>query len=232
VPLVDGDATRYLQARGKELLARVGAGRQAQAENLVRELLDAYGEARRGYHDLRHLTEVLDHVDALAAEAQQPDAVRLAAWFHDSVHTASTSPGADEEASARMAQARLGALGVDTRLVGDVARLVRLTATHDPTDGDLDGAVLCDADLAVLARDDEGYAQYVAGIRQEYGHVPDAAFRAGRAGVLQALAGRALLFRTESGRTRWEAAARRNLAAELAELAELTPRRQPADGRS
>ncbi len=102
----------------------------------------------------------------------------------------------------------------------EVARLVRLTASHDPAAGDTDGAVLCDADLAVLARDEAGYAQYVAGVRREYGHVPDAAFRAGRAAVLRSLVAQPRLFRTPSGFARWESAARRNVADELAQIAD------------
>src|SRR5207247_5708292 len=137
---------------------------------VLRTLLTAYGDARRGYHDVRHLTEVLDHVDSLADAATSADVVRLAAWFHDAVYDA--TPG-DEERSAELAEALLPPLGVTGGLVAEVARLARLTASHEPEPGDADGAVLCDADLAVLARDSDGYADYVAGVRAEYSHVPD-----------------------------------------------------------
>jgi predicted metal-dependent HD superfamily phosphohydrolase len=181
-------------------------------------VLDAYADPRRGYHDLRHLAEVLDHVDALAGPTHDVGAVRLAAWFHDAVYEAGRVRGADEEASAVLAEQLLPGLGVATATVAEVARLVRLTASHHPAEGDTDGAVLCDADLAVLARDPAGYSSYVAGVRREYAHVPDEDFRAGRAGVLQALLDQPRLFRTGTGRDRWEEAARSNLAAELARL--------------
>jgi predicted metal-dependent HD superfamily phosphohydrolase len=206
-----------LAPRGRALLLRVGADPQ-QVDSLVEDLLIAYAQPARGYHDLRHLTEVLDHVDELADEAERPDAVRLAAWFHDAVYTSSGEPGADEELSARMAQERLTALGVDAETVATVTRLVRLTATHRLAPDDRDGAVLSDADLAVLARDGTGYQEYVDGVRREYGHVPDADFRRGRAAILRDLATAPHLFRTAAGRDRWEGAARRNLAAELVEL--------------
>lgn len=207
-----------LRPRGAELLARVGAVPRGAADWLVDDLLAAYGDRARGYHDRRHLAEVLDHVDELAAEAVDLDAVRLAAWFHDAVYAAGGTPGADEEASAALAQKRLDALGVAPATVAEVVRLVLVTATHQPADGDRDGAVLCDADLAVLARDPAGYADYVAGVRHEYAHVPDALFRAGRAAVLRDLAAAPTLFRTELGGQRWEEAARHNLATELADL--------------
>jgi predicted metal-dependent HD superfamily phosphohydrolase len=184
------------------------------------ELFDAYGSPARSYHDLRHLTEVLDLMDVLGMEAAEPDLVRFAAWFHDAVYAtaADAAPGSSEEASARMAEERLLRLGLPAAESAEVARLVRLTATHDPTDDDVDGAVLCDADLAVLARDEAGYRAYAEEIREEYAHVPDDAFRAGRAAVLQALLDQPRLFRTETGHALWEAAARANVSAELAAL--------------
>jgi predicted metal-dependent HD superfamily phosphohydrolase len=99
-----------------------------------------------------------------------------------------------------------------------VAHLVRLTATHEVAADDRDGAVLCDADLAVLAADELRYASYVEGVRREYAHVGDAAFAAGRAQVLATLLDRPALFRTEHGRAEWEGRARANAGAELSRL--------------
>ena len=70
-------------------------------------LLGAYAAEQRAYHDLHHLTEVLEHVDELAAEATQPDLVRLAAWFHDAVYETGEGAVADnEERSAELATGR------------------------------------------------------------------------------------------------------------------------------
>lgn len=184
-------------------------------------LLEAYADPRRGYHDLRHLEEVLDHLDVLLAEpgADPPrvdgDVVRLAAWFHDAVYDGAPD---DEERSARLAEESLASAGLGAGVVAEVARLVRLTATHDPADGDVAGAVLSDADLAVLAAGPERYAEYVSGVRREYAHVPDDAFRHGRAEVLRGLLAAPALFRTGTGRRLWEQRARANVEAELAAL--------------
>ena len=56
------------------------------------------------------------------APAARPDTVRLAAWFHDAVYTASGPPGADEEASATLAEARLTGAGVDATTVAEMPR--------------------------------------------------------------------------------------------------------------
>ncbi|MCZ9344475.1 hypothetical protein NGM37_42690, partial [Streptomyces sp. TRM76130] len=167
-------------------------------------------------HTVAHLTAVLDHVDTLQEYADDPDVVRLAAWFHDAVYLPERSE--NEERSARLAERALPEAGVGPEETAEVARLVRLTVTHDPADDDRNGQVLCDADLAVLAAPPPAYAAYTAAVRQEYHFVPDDAFRAGRAAVLRQLLGLPTLFRTPYGRRAWEATARYNLAEELETL--------------
>ena len=183
----------------------------------IRErLVTAYDDPARGYHDLRHLREVLEHLDDLVpADHPERDAVLLAAWFHDAVYDA---VGDNEERSARLADAVLTQAGVPIPLVDEVTRLVRLTAGHDPAADDLPGQLLCDADLAILASGTERYDAYLSGVRREYAHLPDTDFNSGRAAVLKDLARRERLFHTAYGRERWEPAARANLAREQAQL--------------
>jgi predicted metal-dependent HD superfamily phosphohydrolase len=184
--------------------------------DIEERLIEAYS-AGRGYHDLRHLTEVLRRLDELGA-AGDPELV-LAAWFHDAVYDDS---GDNEGRSAELAEAELAGTGVD---VAEVARLVRLTEHHDPDPGDRRGETLCDADLAILAADPDRYAEYAAGVRREYAAFADADFRAGRLAVLEDLAAREAIFRTPYAREHWEPKARANLAREIAEL---TGRADPA----
>jgi predicted metal-dependent HD superfamily phosphohydrolase len=140
--------------------------------------------------------------------------VRLAAWYHDVAYDPQRSD--NEEVSA--ARARIGLLGlVDDATVAEVARLVLLTAGHDAQPDDANGAVLCDADLAVLASPPAAYAGYASAVREEYGHLSDAAFTAGRIAVVEHLLGLPALFRTPAAQ-QWTAAARANLAAELSLL--------------
>ncbi|MGW7046602.1 HD domain-containing protein [Streptomyces avermitilis] len=181
-------------------------------ENLLRR----WSEPQRRYHTVEHLAAVLDRVDLLAEYADDPDVVRLAAWFHDAVYFPDRSE--NEERSARLAERALPEAGVSGARTAEVARLVRLTVTHDPADGDRDGRVLCDADLAILAAPPKAYAAYAAAVREEYAFVPDDAFRAGRAAVLRQLLDLPRLFRTPYGEREWEERARENLRDELARL--------------
>ncbi|MDQ0787702.1 hypothetical protein [Streptomyces sp. B3I8] len=177
------------------------------------DLLRRWSEPQRRYHTAAHLTAVLDHVDALAAYADDLAVVRLAAWFHDAVYLPDRSE--NEERSARLAVRALAEAGVPQARTDEVARLVRLTVTHAPAPDDRDGAVLCDADLAILAAPPEAYAAYTAQVREEYAFVPEDAFRTGRADILRQLLALPRLFSTPHGSQAWEDPARRNLRAEL-----------------
>ncbi|MET8950761.1 hypothetical protein [Streptomyces sp. NPDC004533] len=179
------------------------------AENL----LARWQEPQRRYHTLAHLTAVLDHIDVLREHADDPDVVRLAAWFHDAVYLPDRSE--NEERSARLAERALPEAGVTEERTAEVARLVRLTVTHDPADDDRDGQVLCDADLAILAAPPSAYAAYTAAVREEYGFVPGDAFRTGRSAILRELLGLPRMFHTPYGQDHWEATARYNIASEL-----------------
>ncbi|MEU8432614.1 hypothetical protein AB0F18_06810 [Streptomyces sp. NPDC029216] len=210
----DEQTDAALRRRWAATAASAGAGQDPAP--YADRLLTAWAEPQRRYHTTAHLADVLARLDVLADHAADPTAVELAAWFHDAVYRPDRSE--NEERSAALAERALPELGVDAARTAEVARLVRLTVTHDPAPGDTNGEALCDADLAVLAGDPDAYAAYAAAVRAEYGFVPDDAFRTGRAAVLRQLLGLPRLFRTPYGAAHWEAPARRNLADELAGL--------------
>ena len=181
---------------------------------LFLDLLDRWSEPHRRYHGCTHLLSVLEALDLLTDPADPPRTVLLAAWFHDAVYRGVA--GQDEEESARLAELRLSQAGLPEVDVDEVARLVRLTSDHRPEAGDDDGALLCDADLSVLGGGPEPYARYVAAVREDYAHIGDADFAAGRAAVVRQLLALDPLFHTERARSLWLEAARRNLQGELA----------------
>ncbi|HEX6870519.1 MAG TPA: metal-dependent phosphohydrolase [Micromonosporaceae bacterium] len=184
------------------------------------ELLARWQEPHRYYHTEHHLAAVLTVIDEHADWAHDPTAVRLAAWFHDAVYLPQRVD--NEEASALLAEAWLPDLRLGGDLVAEVARLVRLTASHDPMPGDRNGGLLSDADLAILAAPAETYRWYSHAIRREYAHLPDAVFAGGRAAVLENLLSLPRLFHTPVLRDRFEDAARRNLSRELTALRDNT----------
>jgi predicted metal-dependent HD superfamily phosphohydrolase len=185
-------------------------------------VVGAWSEPHRRYHDLAHLAAVLGLVGELAGAADDPDAVRLAAWYHDVAYDPQRTD--NEEVSAARARAGLRGLVPDAR-VDEVERLVLLTAGHDPVPDDANGAVLCDADLAVLAGPPDAYAAYASAVREEYGHLSDEEFTAGRIAVLEHLLALPALYRTPEAARLWADRAAANLTAELTLL-----RRRAASG--
>jgi predicted metal-dependent HD superfamily phosphohydrolase len=188
----------------------------ADASDSARDLEGRYAEPHRRYHSNVHVETVLDDCARLGGEVRlsAPDRalVAAAACAHDVVYDA--VPGADERASAVWARHALAAAGVAAAEVARVEALIMFTLTHTG-DGSPAGDVLLDADLAILAVARADYDRYVAGVRHEYAAVPDAGWRTGRAAVLVSLLARDPLYATAPGRTRWEAAARANIAREL-----------------
>lgn len=182
------------------------------------DLVSRYAEPHRRYHTLTHIQAVLASIDELAASEGLDDAqrqtARLAGWFHDAVYDPTRHD--NEQRSADLARATLMQVGVLSTVIDDVLRLILVTAHHTVADGDAVGAVVVDADLAILAARPDRYDTYAAAVRQEYSHVPDEAYRSGRSSLLQHLLGQDPLFHTGFGRLNWERAARYNMQQELA----------------
>ncbi len=181
---------------------------------LFLDLLDRWGEEHRKYHGRTHLLDVLEALDRLTAPARPPRTVLLAAWFHDAVYRGIA--GEDEEESARLAEGRLAHAGLAAAEIDEVARLVRMTADHRPDPDDEPAALLSDADLSVLGGEPAAYDRYLAAVREDFAHIGDADFAAGRAAVVRQLLELDPLFRTPRGRELWQDAARENLQGELA----------------
>jgi predicted metal-dependent HD superfamily phosphohydrolase len=195
------------------------------ADVVVRDLLARYSEPHRHYHTTGHLLAVLDLIDELSVYAEDADAVRLAAWFHDAVYD--PARGDNEERSARLAERALNESGLPQEYIEETARLVRETVLHAPAEGDRNAAVLCDADLAILGADKTVYEQYAAAVRQEYHFVPEEAFRTARAAILRDLLELPTLFHTPLGVQRYEERARANVRAELSRLEGSIPQQTP-----
>jgi len=197
-----------------DAVGAVAGDRQAVFADLVAR----HAAPGRHHHVLAHTSAVVDAVLGIHSTGDDWACTALAAWFHDVVYDPTAPPRANEGASAVLAERALRSLGATFAATGEVCRLVCLTADHDPAPGDRNGALLCDADLAVLAAPEADYDAYAAAVRAEYAHLDDDTWRAGRRAVLRGFLDRPTIFRTSTGRQRWEARARSNISAELARL--------------
>ena len=152
-----------------------------------------------------------EHAADLAARPPRRLVPRRGVRSPTAPRTRSAPPASPNARSPRPASPRTG--------TAEVARLVRLTVTHDP------GARRHRRRRSCATRTSRSwprprttYAAYTAAVREEYAFVPEDAFRAGRAAVLRQLLALPRLFWTPYGTERWEKAARDNIAAELERL--------------
>ncbi len=198
----------------------LAGGDRSAATASAEDLVGRYSAAQRHYHSLRHVAAVLRDAAWLASELEVDGGTQavlaLAVCAHDVVYDA--RPGADERASARWASDAVLAAGGSDEVARRVGELVLATLEHTADAKDLAAAALLDADLAILGAAPDGYDEYVAAVRLEYGAVPDEEWRKGRGRVLRGLLTRDRLYLSEAARERWDAAARANMGAELARL--------------
>ncbi len=203
---------------------------RAQVAELGESLLQAWEQPHRAYHHSGHLSQMLADLDRLythRAQGATPLALVLAAWFHDAVYEG--APGEDERRSEQLASASLEPLVTAGLLSGHELQMVRLlvraTATHElPKSAELpagyavtDIEFFLDADMAILAADSARYRRYLRGVRTEYSHFDDEAFRAGRTTFLRSILERERIFLSEQAYKLWEEPARTNLRSELTE---------------
>jgi predicted metal-dependent HD superfamily phosphohydrolase len=163
-----------------ERLFRPYFGRVDASVALRSFILAELGSAERRWHGLVHHALMLRVVTRAGHDADDTRLLVLATLFHDIVYDATRND--NEEASACVAREWL--TGDEA---GRVAALV-LATKHHHLDTDPVTRTLLEADLAVLWTPSASlYDFYAAGIRAEYAHVPEPAYRAGRTAVLSRL---------------------------------------------
>ena len=168
--------------------------------------------ACRYYHNLTHIEDCLGALTRVEnLSPLERETLSEAIWWHDVVYDATRSD--NEELSARLAEQH-----VREDLRQEVGRLIRLTKTHDVQPDDRLGAILISIDLSILGAEPARYDAYAAAIRQEFIHVPEDDYRAGRAKVLSQFAARPVIFPDAAFAARYDRQARENLARELASL--------------
>jgi predicted metal-dependent HD superfamily phosphohydrolase len=188
---------------------------KGEHESLLTELVGCYATPRRHYHDLAHVLDCLRKADEVYERLTEGRAVDAALLYHDAVYDATRSD--NEERSAELAARSLAVMGEDASFIAIVRDLI-MDTRHVVSPASNDGRYVVDIDLSILGEPAERFDAYERAIRQEYGHVTEEAFRAGRAKVLRAFLDRPRIYGTDFFRDRYEATARANLARSLAAL--------------
>lgn len=187
--------------------------------DLLKELHRRHSEPQRHYHDWTHIDALLRHAQSVAELLHDTEAVRYAILFHDSIYDPKAKD--NELRSAELLVESAPPIATASQELA--RRMIKATDGH-ALPGELVGeqqadcAHFLDMDLAILGADEARFDIYEDQIRREYAHVPDDAFRTGRAAVLRHFAEREVLYFSPWGVQRFEQAARANLARSLERL--------------
>jgi predicted metal-dependent HD superfamily phosphohydrolase len=194
-------------------------------ERLLDRIRDLHTGPERAYHGWSHPLALLALFDSVRDRLSDPLAVYCAIVLHDAIYE--PRAGDNEARSAALAAELLdGAVPPET--LARTIRLIEATEKHAipedlPAAERDDMAMFLDMDLAILAAPDAEFDAYEAGVRHEYREVPEAAFRAGRAAILERFLAREALYMSPWGREAFEAPARANLARSIRRLREEGP---------
>lgn len=185
------------------------------AESCLEEIIAAYSQRRRYYHNLSHIAQMLRLSDEYAHALLNKPVVDFAIFYHDCVYKV---PGShNEEKSAAFAAERLKVLSVPDQMVREVVSFIEATKAHELREvanpGDLQ--YFLDFDMAILAAGWNEYIEYARSIRREYTFYPDILYYNGRADFLKKTLQKERIYHTEAFRSVMEKNARANLAREL-----------------
>ena len=175
---------------------------------LWKEIEEKHSEPTRYYHTLKHLEHIY-------SELSKPDAVtEFAIFYHDIVYDVSCSD--NEEQSALLCAKRLTLLGVKSKLIEEVTKLIIETKTHEPSSKH--NALFLDADLAVLGSSKDVYKTYTQNIRKEYATYSDNVYSEGRKSVLKHFLEKKTIYISDYFYDKYEQHAQKNILIEYNSL--------------
>lgn len=197
----------------------------AKAETYVRAHVAAHFPPTLRFHTIDHMAEVAKAVKQLATQAglgkEDTNALRIAAWFHDSAYYLGAQ--GHEARSADLAAEFLRAENEDAAVIDRVRSLILATRPDAPANGELE-AMIKDADLGHIAQD--SYPQQLDALREEVEATQATRYKK-KAWIVENIAFlEGTTFRSEAARTLWNEGRERNLAALRNTLEERAAKKQ------
>jgi len=178
-----------------------------------------YNETHRAYHGIDHIDFCLTEFDRVRSLAKNPDAIEIAIWFHDVIYD--TRRNDNEMCSAKFAIIELLKLDKSPGLGEQVAELIMATK-HNFVLTDHDQQLIADIDLSGFAQPWKVVEANSRKIRREYDWVPENEYVASRRKILEWFLDREQgIYYIPEFRTKYENAARENIAHELTRVREL-----------
>ena len=188
--------------------------------DLIERLRLLHGSPERRYHNWSHIQALLNLLPEVRDRLNDSLAVECAIVLHDAIYEPTRND--NENRSAALAKELIsGVVPDDTarRAVQLIEATERhLVAENMSMEEAEDCRIFLDMDLSILGSNEKAFDDYEAGIRYEYRHIDEAAFRQGRAAILERFLSRDHLYMSEWGREQFEAKARANLQRSLQAL--------------
>lgn len=178
-------------------------------------LQSAYCGKGRHYHTLVHLEALVAELTPFSHLISDWDTLLFTLFYHDAVYNALKSD--NEEQSAALARRCMTELGTTEAIIARCEAQILATKSHAIAN-DNDTNLFTDADLAILGQPWDAYCRYAEQVRREYSMYPDLLYRPGRKKVLAHFLSMPRIYKTPQFADRYEAAARANMARELAAL--------------
>jgi predicted metal-dependent HD superfamily phosphohydrolase len=198
-----------LKEKYTELLVNIGFPEKEIQRNWL-ELETAYSKKSRHYHNLTHISDMIDCYETYLEKLQFPNEILYAIFYHDYIYNSRKKD--NELKSAQYALSILPEnISFDRQLVFDA-----ICATQQHQHNAIEDINwLIDFDLKILARDWEDYQVYFEQIRKEYRIYPDLLYKPGRAKALKHFLENESIFQTEEFRNLYEERSRMNIQKEI-----------------
>lgn len=184
-------------------------------ENLWLKIENKHSEKGRYYHTLDHLENMFQELEVVKDQILNFTAITFSVFYHDIIYSATSK--SNEEKSAELAVSKLEELHVDQDIIKEVFEQILATKTHQMSNHQ-DTNYLLDADLSILGKEPEIYADYTKKIRKEYSFYPDLLYKPGRKKVLQHFLELESIYKTDYFKSKYEKQAKENIRTELASL--------------
>jgi predicted metal-dependent HD superfamily phosphohydrolase len=193
-------------------LARKYASRQTLSDSLWSEVVAHYVEKKRYYHNILHLENILQELDAVKDRIDDWETTVFSIAYHDIIYKATAKD--NEEKSATLAKIRLQEISFPQTRINKCEQMILATKRHTISN-DSDTNYFTDADLSILGKPWDLYRQYFTQVRQEYSIYPDLLYKPGRKKVLQHFLNMKQIFKTRHFYELYESKARINLRQEM-----------------
>jgi predicted metal-dependent HD superfamily phosphohydrolase len=206
-----------LRSSFRQLAHQLG-GNEATAQKWTNALITQHSESPRRYHTIEHVHSMLTCLEQTQSQIKHEMIVKLAIFFHDWIYDPKAKD--NELQSIECFKSFSEEIKLSPSITTTVAAYIECTIqhrmSHEHESSDL--ALFLDFDLEVLSRPGAEYVLYAQQIRQEYSHVNEKDYCAGRIKVLKSFLDRERLYFSDAFYKEREETARENIRTEIGGL--------------